>query len=61
MAMAADGAAAVMAAPAAPPRSAAAGVLGLVADHWGLTTTLNVIAALPVIGLLIALTLPRRA
>src|SRR3954447_22245617 len=37
----------------------AAPLLGLVADHWGLTTTLHVIAALPVVGLLIALTLPR--
>src|SRR4051812_15845405 len=39
--------------------SIAAPLLGLVADHFGLTTTLHVIAALPLIGLLIALTLPR--
>jgi FSR family fosmidomycin resistance protein-like MFS transporter len=37
----------------------AAPLLGLVADHWGLTTTLHVIAVLPVLGLLMALTLPR--
>jgi FSR family fosmidomycin resistance protein-like MFS transporter len=39
----------------------AAPLLGLVADHWGLTATMHVIAVLPVVGLLIALTLPRRA
>jgi MFS transporter, FSR family, fosmidomycin resistance protein len=37
----------------------AAPLLGLVADHWGLTTALHVIAVLPVVGLLVALTLPR--
>jgi FSR family fosmidomycin resistance protein-like MFS transporter len=37
----------------------AAPLLGLVADHWGLTTTFHVIAALPIVGLLVALTLPR--
>jgi FSR family fosmidomycin resistance protein-like MFS transporter len=39
----------------------AAPLLGLVADSYGLTTTLHVIAALPVVGLLMALTLPRVA
>jgi MFS transporter, FSR family, fosmidomycin resistance protein len=39
----------------------AAPLLGLVADKWGLTTTLHVIAVLPVFGLLMALTLPRAA
>jgi FSR family fosmidomycin resistance protein-like MFS transporter len=37
----------------------AAPLLGLVADRYGLPTTIHVIAALPVIGLLVALTLPR--
>jgi FSR family fosmidomycin resistance protein-like MFS transporter len=39
----------------------AAPLLGLVADSYGLTTTLHVIAALPIVGLLMALTLPRVA
>jgi len=34
-------------------------VLGLLADHAGLSLTMLVIAALPVIGLVLALTLPR--
>jgi MFS transporter, FSR family, fosmidomycin resistance protein len=34
-------------------------VLGLLADYAGLSVTMLVIAALPVIGLLLALTLPR--
>jgi FSR family fosmidomycin resistance protein-like MFS transporter len=34
-------------------------LLGLVADSYGLTTTLHVVAVLPVIALLMALTLPR--
>jgi FSR family fosmidomycin resistance protein-like MFS transporter len=37
----------------------AAPLLGLVADRYGLTTTLHVIAVLPIVGLLTALTLPR--
>src|SRR4051794_3754146 len=37
----------------------AAPLLGLVADHYGLPTTMHVIAALPLAGLLVALTLPR--
>jgi MFS transporter, FSR family, fosmidomycin resistance protein len=35
-----------------------ASVLGLVADAWGLDTTMNVVAALPLIGLAVALFLP---
>jgi FSR family fosmidomycin resistance protein-like MFS transporter len=34
-------------------------LLGLVADRWGLSASIDVIAALPVIGVLMALTLPR--
>ena len=36
-------------------------VLGHIADSFGLTTTMLVIAVLPVLGLLLTLTLPRRA
>jgi MFS transporter, FSR family, fosmidomycin resistance protein len=35
-------------------------VFGLIADGYGLSATMLVIAALPVVGLLLALTLPRR-
>jgi FSR family fosmidomycin resistance protein-like MFS transporter len=34
-------------------------LLGLVADHWGLNTMLDVVTVLPVVGLGLALTLPR--
>jgi FSR family fosmidomycin resistance protein-like MFS transporter len=34
-------------------------LLGLVADHWGLSAAIDVIAVLPVLGVLMALTLPR--
>lgn len=37
----------------------AAPFLGLIADRYGLATTMHVIAALPIAGLLLALTLPR--
>jgi FSR family fosmidomycin resistance protein-like MFS transporter len=33
-------------------------LLGLVADHWGLSVAIDVIAVLPVLGVLMALTLP---
>jgi FSR family fosmidomycin resistance protein-like MFS transporter len=36
-------------------------LLGFIADRAGLSTTMLVIAALPVLGVLLALTLPRRA
>jgi FSR family fosmidomycin resistance protein-like MFS transporter len=36
-----------------------ASLLGLVADRWGLDTTLNVVAVLPLIGLGLVLLLPR--
>jgi FSR family fosmidomycin resistance protein-like MFS transporter len=36
-------------------------LLGLVADHWGLNVTLDVITLLPLIGLALAFTLPRGA
>jgi FSR family fosmidomycin resistance protein-like MFS transporter len=35
-------------------------VLGLVADDYGLTTTMLIVAALPVFGLLLTLTLPAK-
>jgi len=35
-------------------------VLGLVADDYGLTTTMLVITVLPVLGLLLTMTLPRK-
>jgi len=35
-------------------------LLGLLADHAGLSVTMLVVAALPVIGLILALTLPRK-
>ncbi len=34
-------------------------LLGLVADRWGLSASIDVIAVLPVLGVLMALTLPR--
>jgi len=40
---------------------AGAPLLGFVADSAGLSSTMMIIAALPVLGLIIALTLPRGA
>jgi FSR family fosmidomycin resistance protein-like MFS transporter len=34
-------------------------LLGLVADHWGLNVTLDIVTVLPLIGLALAFTLPR--
>jgi FSR family fosmidomycin resistance protein-like MFS transporter len=34
-------------------------LLGLVADHWGLNTMLDVVTVLPLVGLALAFTLPR--